>query len=217
MFGNTFNWGFSNAWNGFAQRPILTPSAFTSSWNNTSSWMSGFSNDPRVPFGGNNQMLDRFDSGGIQNVQASQDMFRQADYVRRLQIIQALGPGAAQRIPNWQTMPFNDFLIAAAQLRQGGGVRPNPQQGQPMPVNVVARSYWENGERVPVRRVNIWDLGANEQNSYNSVQQNDFNARFDRGIQGRRYRVTVEWENGRTYVWDHVNNGSNITVWQPNQ
>jgi hypothetical protein len=216
MFGNTFNWGF-NGWSGFAPRNTFTPSPFTSSWNSTASWFSGFSNDPRVPFGGSNQQLDRFDQGGIGNGGASVDIIRQADYVRRLQILQALGPGAAQRIPNWQTMPFNDFLIAAARLRQGGGVRPNPQQGQPLPVNVTAKSYWENGERIPVRRVNIWDLGANEQNSYNSVQQNDFNARFDRGIQGRRYRVTVEWENGRSYVWDHVNNGSNITIWQPNQ
>lgn len=215
--------GWNLGWGGY-QQPVRAGYSY-SPW---SSWTNSFSpSNPSTPFGGHQGgldisplppgSLDVYESGQVAGTQQGGDIFQQADYMRRLQIMQALGPEAARRIPNWRTMPFNDFLLAAAQLRGGGNVRPNPQPGQRLPVNVVAKSYWENGQRVPVKKVNIWDLGNVSQNTYNSVQQNDFYSTLDKGIQGKRYRITVEWENGRSYVWDHTNDGSNITIWQPNQ
>lgn len=211
-----FGWTFSNpfTWGG---RPYLAPQTSVPSYSPWTSWAQGFSSSPNTPFGGHAYNLDVFQSsqsvGQAQQVQG----IGANDYVRRLQILQALGPGAADRIPNWQTMPMNDFLLAAARLRGGSGVQQPQQPGQPLPVNVVAKSYWENGERVPVRRVNVWEVGGNDQNSWNSAQQNDFYTSFQQGIRGRRYRISVEWENGRTYSWDHNHDGRDITIWQPNQ
>lgn len=210
MFGNYYNWGWGG-WS-YPQTQAVSYSPFTN-------WTNGFSSNPNVPFGGSVYNLDRWDTGGVGTNTNSNQMYQQADYVRRLQILQALGPGAEQRIPNWRTMSMNELVLEAARIKGVGGTnRVNPtQNGQRLPVNVTAHSYYENGEQVPVKKVNIWDLGANDQNYYNSSRQTDYYARFDKGIQGKKYRVMVEWENGRTYIWDHFNNGGNITVWQPNQ
>lgn len=213
-----FGWNFGNQFSWRGQPYLAVQQQPTYNYNPWTSWTQSFSpSNPTTPFGGQQYNLDVFQSNQqVSNAHSSQQV-SQGDYMRRLQVLQALGPGAAERIPNWRTMPMNDFLLAAAQLRRGGNVS-NPQQpGQRLPVNVVAKSYWEGGERIPVRKVNIWEVGASDQNSWNSAQHHDFYTSFNQGIRGRRYRVSVEWENGRTYQFDHTNDGSNITIWQPNQ
>lgn len=220
--GSTFQWpgssfGGYGGWGGY-QQPSYSYSPWTSWTNNLQP-----GNNPQFPSPYPQSTWDRVDSSlqngtfGAGGADTSQDIFQQNDYMRRLQIMQALGPNATRQIPNWRTMPFNDFLLAVARLRGTGNVNPNPQQGQRLPVNVVAHSIWDNGNRVPVKTVNVWDLGADSQNTYNSTGQNDVYTRFDRGIKGKRYRITVEWENGRSYVWDHTNDGSQISIYAPNR
>lgn len=219
MFGinlsSTFQWpGYGYGY----QQPSWNYNPWTSWTNNLQ-----FSNNPQFPSPYPQSTWDSVDTSlangtfGTGGANTGNDIFQQNDYMRRLAIMQALGPEAYRRIPNWQTMPFNDFLLAVARLRGTTGTNPNPQQGQRLPVNVVAHSIWENGQRVPVKRINIWDLGANHENTYNSVGQNDVYTSFQRGIRGKRYRITVEWENGRSYVWDHTNDGSTINIYTPNQ
>lgn len=229
--GSSFQWPGSSfgGWGGYgsqAQQPAYSP---WTSWTNNLQ----FTNNAQFPSPYSQSTWDRVDAslfsnqgggggavggvGGGGGVDTSQDIFQQNDYMRRLQIMQALGPNATRQIPNWRTMPFNDFLLTVARLRGTGNVNPNPQQQQRLPVNVVAHSIWDQGQRVPVKTVNVWDLGADSQNTYNSNQQNDVYTRFDRGIKGKRYRITVEWENGRSYQWDHTNDGSQISIYAPNR
>ena len=218
MFG--VNYGYAGGWGQYQAYQQAVPNYNPwSAWSNNLA-VGGNSSGFPTPYSQSTwDAVDNYIAMGAAPNQAPQ-MQQTADYMRRLQVMQALGPDATRRIPNWKTMPFNDFLIAAARLKGingGNTTNPNAPQGQRLPVDVSAHSYYENGERVLVTKVIVWDLGATEQNSYNSNGQYDFSARLDKGVKGKRYRVSVEWANGRTYSWDHTNNGSPIQVWRPNQ
>lgn len=218
MFGYNYNYGGGNfnAWNNYQAYPTYNYSPW-------SSWTNNFSSNPNTPFGyGTYQYnLDRFDSGNVGNAQGANDIFQQADYLKRLQIIQALGPGAEQKIPNWRTMPFNDLLLAAARVkgtRPGNQTQTNNQNGQPLPLNVTARAYWdESGQQQKVQSINIWELNGNNENTYNQFGSNEVFARFQNGVKGRTYKIVVTWENGRRYEIEGINTTGNVVIDRPNR
>ena len=111
-YGGGYGNGGLNVWNSYQAQPTYNYSPW-------SSWTNNFTNTGTTPYGyGSYQYnLDRFDSGGVGNTQTGNNINQQSDYMRRLKVLQALGPGAEARIPNWRTMPFNDFLLAAARLK----------------------------------------------------------------------------------------------------
>jgi len=216
-YGNYF--GNFNAWNNYSAQ--ATP---TYNYNPYTSWTNNFtSSSSSIPFGGfqPNYTVDRFDPGQVAGTQQSNDIFRQADYVKRLQVIQALGPGAERKIPNWRTMPFNDLLLAAAQLR---GARPGnqtqtaTQSGQPLPLNVTARAYYDESQQLQqVQSVNIWELNGSNESTYNNFGGNEVYARFNNAVKGRTYRIEVTWANGRRFVIEGINTTGNVVVDRPNR
>jgi hypothetical protein len=212
--GSTF--GNYNAWNNYQAYP-------TYNYNPWSSWTNSFStSNPRTPFGGTQNLnLDRFDSSGVGNAQGSNQIFQQADYLKRLQILQALGAGAEQKIPNWRTMPFNDLLLAAARVkgtRPGNQTQTTTQSGQPLPLNVTARAYYDESQQLQqVQSINIWELNGNNESTYNSFGGNEVFARFNNAVKGRTYKIEVTWANGRRYQIEGINTTGNVVIDRPNR
>ena len=216
-YGNygRYGGGNFNAWNNYQSQPTYNYSPW-------SSWTNNFSSNPSTPFGGQqNYNLDQFDSGNVANAQQSQNIFQQADYMKRLQILQALGAGAETKIPNWRTMPFNDLLLAAARVKNvtpGQQTQTNSQTGQSLPLNVTARAYYDESQQLQqVQSINIWELNGNNENTYNQYGGNEVYARFQNGVKGRTYKIEVTWANGRRYQIEGINTTGNVVIDRPNR
>ena len=217
-YGNPYGsaYGNYNAWNSYQSTP-------TYNYNPWTSWSNNFSTNANTPFGGTqNYNLDRFDSSGnVGSAQQSNQIFQQADYLKRLQILQALGAGAEQKIPNWRTMPFNDLLLAAARVkgtRPGNQTQTNTQSGQPLPLNVTARAYYDESQQLQqVQSINIWELNGSNESTYNNFGGNEVNARFNNAVKGRTYKIEVTWANGRRYQIEGINTTGNVVIDRPNR
>lgn len=197
----------------------------TFNYNPFSSWTNNFAESPSTPYGyGSYQYnLDRYDSGGVGNAQTSNQINQQSDYMRRLKVLQALGPGAEARIPNWRTMPFNDFLLAAARLKgvqPGNQTNTNPKGNlEYLPLNVTARAYYdENQQLQQVQSVDVWEVNTGvDEKTYNNYGSREVYARFGNAVKGRTYRIEVTWADGRRYQIEGINATGNVVVDRPNR
>ena len=218
MFGFNFgNFGRNfSPWNSYQAAP-------TYNYNPWTSWSNNFSTtSASTPFGGAQYYnLDRFDSGQAGTAQQSNQIFQQADYMKRLQILQALGAGAEQKIPNWRTMPFNDLLLAAAQakgVRQGNQTQQTSQSGQPLPLSVTARGYYDESQKFQaVQSINIWEINGNNETTYNNYGGSEVYARFNNAVKGRTYKIEVTWADGRRDQIEGINTTGNVVVDRPNR
>lgn len=219
-YGNSYG-GRLNVWNSYQAQPSYN-------YNPFSSWTNNFTNTGSTqPYGyGSYQYnLDRFDSGGVGNSQAGNQVNanQESDYMRRLKVLQALGPGAAARIPNWQTMPFNDFLLAAARLKgikPGNQTNTNPKGNlEYLPLNVTARAYYDESQQLQqVTSVNVWEMNTGvTENTYNNYGSKELYARFGNAVKGRTYRIEVTWSDGRRFQIEGINATGNVVVDRPNR
>ena len=219
-YGSSYGGGL-NLWNSYQAAP-------THNYNPFSAWTNNFTNTGAAqPYGyGSYQYnLDRFDNGGVGNTQAGNQVNQnqESDYMRRLKVLQALGPGAAAKIPNWQTMPFNDFLLAAARLKgikPGNQTNTNPKGNlEYLPLNVTARAYYDESQQLQqVTSVNVWEMNTGvTENTYNNYGSKEVNARFGNAVKGRTYRIEVTWADGRRFQIEGINATGNVVVDRPNR
>lgn len=217
-YGGGYGNGGLNVWNSYQTQPTYNYSPW-------SSWTNNFTNTGTTPYGyGSYQYnLDRFDSGGVGNTQTGNNINQQSDYMRRLKVLQALGPGAEARIPNWRTMPFNDFLLAAARLKgvqPGNQTNTNPKGNlEYLPLNVTARAYYdENQQLQQVQSIDVWEVNTGvDEKTYNNYGSKEVYARFGNAVKGRTYRIEVTWADGRRYQIEGINATGNVVVDRPNR
>lgn len=136
----------------------------------------------------------------------------------------ALQMGSTQLPPDWQTMPLDQFLAAAARARRnmpGPAPRPNGQgghgnQGGSAPLHVSAHSRQDSeGNAVPVRSVVVNETGnwSSREETDNPAHYNKLDANYRRAQLGKTYTVTTTWEDGRTQTDRVTDKGYPVDIW----
>ena len=129
--------------------------------------------------------------------------------------------GFGNGFSNQQPNSFNELLLQIAQANGVGGsqqTQTNGQTGQPLPVNVTARAYFDENQKLQqVQTINIWELNGSNENTFNTFGSNEVSARFNNGVQGRVYKIEVTWADGRRFQIEGVNTTGNVVIDRPNR